>query len=75
MPQEYSSLNVGDDSPISITPLMSKVVEKIVSRKLSNFLESNSLLPPHFSYRRNLETCDALLTLSHHLLVVLDRGV
>ena len=43
---------------------------------MSNFLESNSLLPPfQFSYRRGLETCDALLTLSHRLQVALNRGI
>ena len=31
---------------LSITPVPSKVFEKIVACKLSNFLESNSLLPP-----------------------------
>ena len=40
-----------------------KVFEKIVAGKLSNFLESNSLLPfSQFSYRGDLETCDVLLT-------------
>ena len=45
-----------------------KIFEKIVSRRLIHFLESNSLLPPsQFSYRRGQGTCDALLILSHHL--------
>ena len=42
---------------------------KVVARKLSHFLESNSLL------RWGLGTCDALFTVSHHLQVVLDRGM
>ena len=63
-------------SPISITPLGSKVFKKIVAGKLSNFLERNSLLlPSKFLYRRGLGTCDALLTLSHHLQVALARGM
>ena len=43
--------------------------------KLSNFLEDTSLLPPQFSHRRDLGSCDAFLTLSHHLHVALDRGM
>ena len=44
--------------------------------KLSHFLESNSLLHPSpFSYRISLGTCDALLTLSHHLQDALNRGM
>ena len=44
--------------------------------KLSHFLENNSQLSySPFSYRRGLRTCDALLTLSHHLQVALDRGM
>ena len=59
-----------------ITPVLSKIFETIVIGKLSNFLESSSIFPPsHFSYRRGLEICDALLTLSHRLQVALDRGM
>ena len=53
-----------------------KVFEKIVAGKFSHYLVSNSLFPPsQFSYRRGLGTCDALLTLSHHLQAGLDRGM
>ena len=46
-----------------------------MTRKLSNFLEDNSmLLPSLFSYREGLETCAALLILSYHLQVALDWG-
>ena len=39
------------------------------------FLESNSLLPlSQFSCPRGLRTCNALLTLFHHLQVALDMG-
>ena len=53
-----------------------KVFENIVAEKLSNFLEGNSLLPAsQFLYRSSLRTCEALLTLSHHLQVTLDGGM
>ena len=39
MPKKSSSWKVGDYRPISITPVLSKVFEKIVSGKLCPFLE------------------------------------
>ena len=70
------SLNVGDYRPISITLLLSKVFEKIVTGKLSQFLVSNSLFPPsQFWYRRSMAACDALLTFSHYLQVALDKSI
>ena len=44
--------------------------------KLSHFWESNSLFfSSQFSYRRGVAKCDALLTLSYHLQVALDKGM
>ena len=74
VPKESSASVARDYRPISRTPVLSKVFEKIVAGKISIFLEG--LLPPsQFSYRRGLGTCDALLTLSPHLQVALDRGM
>ena len=71
MPKGSASSNAGDYRPISIMPVLSKVFEKIVTGKLSNFFKSNSIHPPsQFSYPRGLGTCDALLTLSHRLQVL-----
>ena len=76
LPKGSSFSNVGDYRPISITSILPEVFEKVVTGKLSHYLGSNSLLPPsQFSYRRALGTCDALLTLSHHLQAALDRGM
>ena len=76
MPKESPSSEVRGHRPISTAPLLSKVFKKIIAGKLSHILKSNNLLPPlQFSYRRGLRTCDALLTLSHHQQVALDRGM
>ena len=51
MPKRSVSSDVVDCRPISITPVLSKALEKIVAGKLSHFLERNSMLPPfQFSY-------------------------
>ena len=44
MPKKFYSSDIGDYIPISITPVLSKIFEKIVAGKLRNFLEANSLL-------------------------------
>ena len=76
MPKESSSVDIEEYKIFSIMPVLSKIFEKIVIGKLSNFLEGNNLLPPsQFSYRSGLGTCDALLTLPHHLQVALVRGM
>ena len=76
MPKISSSADDEDYRPISITPFPLKVFEEIVAGTLSNFLKGNSLrLTFQFSYRRGQGTSDALLKLSHHLQVALDRSV
>ena len=75
-PKGSASSDVGDYRTISITPVLSKVFEKILAGKLSYFLESKGMPPlSQFSYRRGLGTCDALLTLSHSLQSALDRSM
>ena len=64
--QRSPSSENGAYRPISVTPFLSNIFEKIVAKKLSHFLESSSLLPPQFSYRRGLGTCD---NFSHYLTV------
>ena len=62
--------------PISITPILSKVYEKIVSHKLSSFCEKYGLLPAaQFAYRKGRGCTDALLTIPHHLQKSLDAGM
>ena len=62
--------------PISITPILSKVYEKLVSHKLYSFCEKYGLLTAvQFTYRKCLGCTDALLTISHHLQKSLDAGM
>ena len=75
MPKGSSSSYVGDTRHIAITTRLSKAFEKIVAGNLCHFRESNSLLPPYqFSYR-TLGTFQALLTLSYHLQVAMNRSM
>ena len=54
--------------PISITPVLSKVFERLVSVCLGRFMECSGVLSTtQFAYRKGLGTCDALLCMSHTL--------
>ena len=51
--------------PISITPILSKVIEKLISHRLSGFCERSGSFPAaQFAYRKGLGCTDALLTIS-----------
>ena len=49
--------------PISITSVLSKVFESMVSARLGRFLEPRGVLPTtQFAYRKGLGNCDALIS-------------
>ena len=62
IPKGSLSSLVSGYRPISITPCLSKIFERLISTRLSRFLERSGLLPEHqYAYRKGLGTCDALL--------------
>ena len=76
IPKEGASCNAKDYRPISITPILSKVFEKLLARKLNCFLEAEGILPStQFGYRKRLGTTDALLTFSHDIQAALRDGM
>ena len=47
---------------ISITPVLSKVNERLVSSHLCAFMETEGVFPRHqYAYRKGLGTCDSML--------------
>ena len=68
IPKDPSSSSVANYQPISITPVLSKVFERLVVVCLERFMEHCGVLPTtQFAYRKGLGTCDALLCVSHTL--------
>ena len=66
-------LSVANCRPISITPVLSKVFERLVAVRLGRFVEHCGVLPTtQFAYRKGLGTCDALLCVSHTLQSALE---
>ena len=61
--------------PISITPVLSKVFEGLISLRFGRFLERSGVLSSHqYSNRNSLGTCDALLDIFCAGQMELDRG-
>ena len=64
-----------DYRPISITPCISKVFERVVSARLVKYVEDSHLVPDgQFAYRKGLGTCDALLSLVGSFQSHLDKN-
>ena len=75
IPNDPRSSCVTNYRPISITSVLSKVFERLVSVRLERFMEhSGVLLTTQFAYQRGLGTCDALLCVSHTLQSALESG-
>ena len=75
VPKGPPSPDVVDYRPISITPVLSKVFERLIATPLGRFCEANGLFPPNqFAYRKGLGTCDCLLSMTHQLQSELDKG-
>ena len=64
-----------DYHPITITPVLSKVFERLLAKRLNAFAEKNNLFPSlQFGFRKGLGTCDALLTITNVVQKALDSG-
>ena len=75
IPKGPSSYSVANYRPISITSVLSKVFERLVSVRLGQFMERSDVLPTtQFAYRKGLGTCDALFCVSHTLQSALESG-
>ena len=69
------SSSVSNYRPISLTPILSKVFERLVSVRLERFMECRGVLSTiQFAYRKGLGTCDALLRVAHTLQSALEMG-
>ncbi|KAF2345355.1 Reverse transcriptase domain [Trinorchestia longiramus] len=59
--------------PITFLPVLSKILEKVISNQLSTYLnKSNSLHPNQYAYRKHTSTQDALLNITEKIYSDID---
>ena len=76
IPKGPPSSSVANYRSISITSVLSKVFERLVSFCLGRFMECNGVLPnTQFAYQKGLGTSNALLCESHRLQSALESGL
>ena len=60
LPKVNNPTKVGDLRPITLLPIPSKIIEKIVYNQLMNYLENNKYMSDNqFGFRKNKSTIDA----------------
>ena len=68
IPKGPPSSSASNYRPIYLTPILSKVFERLVSVRLGRFMEGRGVLPTtQFAYIKGLGTCYALLCVAHSL--------
>lgn len=61
--------------PISLLPVFSKILERVVNKRLVDYIESNNFLSPNqFGFRKKRSTEDAVKLLTDHIVQNLDDG-
>ena len=73
IPKGPSSSSASNYRPISLTPILSKVFQRLLSVPLGRFMEWRGVLPTtQFAYRKGPGTCDALLCVAYTLQSALE---
>ena len=75
IPKGPPSTSASNYRPISLTPILSKVFEHLVSVCLGRFMKCRGVLPTtQLAYRKGLGTCDAFLCVAHTLQSAFEMG-
>ena len=66
---------MGNYRPISLLTAFSKVLEKLIYKRLYSYLENNRLLSDdQFGFRKNLSTCSAINALVNLILSAFENN-
>ena len=73
--KEGSKLDVSNYRPVSVLPTISKVLEKLMLTRLTEYLEKSKIIYEHqFGFQKNRSTTLAVLDLNTRITKALDRG-
>ena len=69
-------LDVNNYRPISLISSISKIIEKLIHKRLNSFLEQNNIFyPSQFGYREKHSTTHALIEITDQIKEACDRGL
>lgn len=75
LPKTNNPTSISQFRPISILPVLSKILEKVVCEQMVGYLESEELLPETQSgFRRGFSTCSALINVIDDMITAKDKG-
>lgn len=74
VPKVTSPQNLSDLRPISVTPILSRLVEKLIARKYLTPALPTKLLEDQYAYRPTGSTTAALVDISHHITLMLETN-
>ena len=73
---EKSPLECSSYRPVSLLPVLSRVVEKVIFSQLSSYLEDNNLIHPnHHGGRKEHNTTTALIQMNDEWLAAAEEGL
>ena len=71
-----SNLERGNYRPISILPIFSKILEKLMKSRLVSFLGINDIIYKHqYGFQENMSTSLAILELQSQLINNIEKGL
>lgn len=74
LPKVKNPSQINDLRPISLVPVLSKILERVVREQLEEYLNSNKIIPSHQSgFRSGHSTTTALINISDNILKALDE--
>ena len=68
-------LDVNNYRPISLISNISKIIEKLIHKRLNSFLEHNIFYSFQFGFRDNHSTTHALIKMTDQIKEAFDRGL
>jgi hypothetical protein len=74
IPKVHNPLQLGDFRPISVTPILSRLVEKLVIRQWLRPAIPNSIIADQFAFKPTGSTTAALVYLMHNVTKLLETN-
>ena len=76
MTEQGNSLDCNNYRPVSLTSNLSKLIEKLVHKRLCNFLEKHKLLYEHqYGFQKKHSTYHALIDITEKIRSALDQNI